>query len=454
MKAPNVVSAGTTAAAISFKADWAYKQQSWPHASGNGDAEGSAQNTTIAVGLTIDAVSGKVKFATTQVTIKIGDSKIEIHGGVIAWVISLLEGLFRKSIQSAIENAVQKAITDGINVKLNESIQKASFTPEVKIPKTNPKLDWIVDLSLPVGGIVVTEQYISIASSLTSYPLNKKDPPPFKPVDLPTTPISTQDDANVFISDYIANSAFYTLHTTGQLQYAILPSDVPADSPIKLNTTAFKSWLPELYAKYPDKNIRIDATTSASPTLASTPEGTNVIANTTLLFSIFTTETTLEKVFSVELDVYGRYLNASVSSAKEGTLLNLFGKVEVTTNMRLLESYMGPVNVTNFGKIIQLIVINGQVNALNKKLAVGLPIDLHKSAPGLIIDNAKVGVNTGYVAVSAHISYIPQIVYDNVSAVMDMLAQMLNKIKSLENKVASLENKISHCKQANPIKLN
>jgi hypothetical protein len=282
--------------------------------------------------------------------------------------------------------------------------------------------------------------------------LTKKDLPPFKPVDLPTSPVSAQDDANIFITDYIINSATYTLHNTKQLQYAVLPEDVPSSSPIKLNTTSLKTWLPELYNKYPNKGVRIDLETTVYPQTSFSPSSINIVANTTLLFSVYNDDQSLTKAFLLGLDVFGRFLNASVTSAKAGTVINVFGNAQCMTNMRLVESYIGDLNITTFSKIMQLIIVNGQIAALNKKLAAGLPIDLHQLLPGLIIDNSKIVVNTGYIAVSARVTYIPPVAkpsQDKMGMVVEILADMLQQMEELKNKIVKLEARLGTSKCEN-----
>lgn len=70
-------------------------------------------------------------------------------------------------------------------------------------------------------------------------PLPSKQHAPFSPVPLPNAPVSTQG-FQLHISDYTFDTLGYSLIANGFLSKNITPDQVPASSPIQLNTTSLK----------------------------------------------------------------------------------------------------------------------------------------------------------------------------------------------------------------------
>jgi hypothetical protein len=438
-RAPNLVSAGTTSCALTFTAHYHYRRHAWPHVSGSGDVTGSTSGDVIQVTISIDMQNGKPVFKLAAINVQIATFKLHFEHSTLAWLMNLIEGLFKKSMRDLVSKSVTGALTDLVNNKLNAAMDRTHFAREVKYGN----LDFVFDASLANGGVAAQETFLSLSSIVTSFAPGKKDFPPFQPVTLPTSLI-TQDLANVFISDYVFNSASYALHNSGQLKLPILPTDVPDWSPIKLNTTSLKLYLPELYAKYPDKNVQVDIKTTAYPQIAIRSGVVNMQANTTLLFRVYTDATSLQNAFIVSLGIVGQFVNASIASLSGGAVINFYGAIQHTTSeVKLVESFIGDVNVTTFGKILQLFVINGQVSKLNAQLKAGIPIDLNAAVPGVTVDNSKLFVKDGYVAVTGDVNYTPP--RTRSDDLIDLILAMSKKIDTLKQQVEHLESKVETC---------
>jgi hypothetical protein len=203
--------------------------------------------------------------------------------------------------------------------------------------------------------------------------------------------------------------------------------------------------LPELHNKYPDKLVRLDLQTTSYPQITSTPVAVNMQVTTSLLFSVIISESTVEKAFIVSLDLVGQFVNASIASVQQGAVINVYGSLQhCTSDVKLIQSFIGDVNVTMFGKVLQLLIINGQVAKLNNLLKAGIPIDLHEAVPGLTVDSAKLLVNQGYVVVAGNLNYTPTLPQvEQVDPLLNVVNLMSQKLDQLKERVASLEQKLA-----------
>lgn len=65
-------------------------------------------------------------------------------------------------------------------------------------------------------------------------------PPHYCPPNAELPQSLNSDMLQMIVGDYVANSASYVFFNLGQLNMYVTNSDVPASSPIKLNTTDWK----------------------------------------------------------------------------------------------------------------------------------------------------------------------------------------------------------------------
>ncbi len=170
-----------------------------------------------------------------------------------------------------------------------------------------------------------------------------------------------------------------------------------------------------------------------------------MICSLSILWSVIVDDHTVEKAFITSVDLQGQFTNASIASVAGGTDINVYGSLKVASEVKLTQSFMGDVNVTTFGKIVQLLIINGQVAKLNQELKAGIPLGLATALPGVTVDSAKLVVNNGYVAVDGNLNYTPtkQVESSREARLLDLLLMMAKKIEDLKEKVSSLEDKVT-----------
>ena len=77
------------------------------------------------------------------------------------------------------------------------------------------------------------------------------------------------------MSDYVFNTAGWAFYETGALKIAVTPNEVPANSPVHLNTQAFKSIVPALYKKYPNANMSLVIQATEAPKVKKPQQNKN-----------------------------------------------------------------------------------------------------------------------------------------------------------------------------------
>ncbi len=229
---------------MTFTAQYHFRQHSFPHIKGSGQIDGTTSNDVLQVAVAIDVVNGKPKFRVAGMNVQIATFKLHFAHSPLAWLINILEGLFKGAMRDIVQKSVTGALNDVINNKANQAMDRTNFANEVKL--FGGKIDFIADMSLPDGAISAAGDRFALSSLGTAFAVGKHDFPPFSPAALPTE-MTTGDLANIFVTDYTVNSALYVLHTAGQLSLPILPADVPDWSMIKLNTTSLKCKLFQHY---------------------------------------------------------------------------------------------------------------------------------------------------------------------------------------------------------------
>uniref|UniRef100_A0A1X7UEG1 Lipid-binding serum glycoprotein N-terminal domain-containing protein n=1 Tax=Amphimedon queenslandica TaxID=400682 RepID=A0A1X7UEG1_AMPQE len=94
---------------VSGKADWHYKQKSWPGISDSGSVDISANGITITISAVLGSdSSGHPTLKTTGCSFSIGGLHVTLHGGA-SWFYNL----FSDNIADSLESSIQKQLCSG-----------------------------------------------------------------------------------------------------------------------------------------------------------------------------------------------------------------------------------------------------------------------------------------------------------------------------------------------------
>ena len=131
----------------------------------------------------------------------------------------------------------------------------------------------------------------------------------------------------------------------GVLNYTILPSQVPASFPVKLNTASFKTFIPALYAKYPNMNMTATAAAIGSPLNVIVGAGGMLVHGTGILAFdvILPSQAVVPDVFVVGVDLFASGRAWVTGDGTHNSLVANLTLVNVT--MSVASSTIGPINL-------------------------------------------------------------------------------------------------------------
>ena len=91
------------------------------------------------------------------------------------------------------------------------------------------------------------------------------------------------------VTSWAFNRALEVFYDAGFFQYTVLPSALPANSPVQLNTKAFETFAPGLKTKYPDsKPMEVFVNVTKSPTISLSGGKITLTGLTSFDFSVET----------------------------------------------------------------------------------------------------------------------------------------------------------------------
>jgi lipopolysaccharide-binding protein len=337
--------------------------------------------------LAVTDVNSRPHVTVTSDGFNIGDLHIKLHGGA-SWLYNLFISALRKHIEKAINEAVTKAIVENVD----NGVNKALSTLPISIP-----INHQVEIDFPlVDNPVFAASYLAIPQLGEFYQISQHNECPSPRAPLPDE--VTGQMVNMMLGDFVANSAGFTFFNLGELKLIISEKDIPPWSPVQLNTTSWQYILPPLYNKYPNQLMQLKIYSTKPPTAVFTPSGATVSAigncdvyvinpdqSTTLAFTLGGYAATLGEAYLQGTTICGNLTYASA-------------------DFNVTYSSIGPFDVKNLDKLINLFLSQGLIPAINQVLHTGFPLPV---IAGLSFNNPSVGWGNGYLYIATDITYNP-----------------------------------------------
>ncbi|PRP81084.1 hypothetical protein PROFUN_11198 [Planoprotostelium fungivorum] len=186
-----------------------------------------------------------------------------------SWFYNLLIDVLSPLIQNTISTQLTNAIQNVAQTKINEVLKQVPIRQSIKTPL-------VFDIGLLRDPEFDSSSFRLYESGASYDSLNPtecpKDVCPQRV--LPNT--ITQRMAQVYVSDYVANSMGYAAYQSGFIHVEVTPDMVPSTSILKLNTNSLNGILPKLAATYPNASVYLDIVGTRAPavTFNSTTEAT------------------------------------------------------------------------------------------------------------------------------------------------------------------------------------
>jgi hypothetical protein len=330
-----------------------------------------------------EAADGHMQIASSAAEVQVGHMDIKIHGSILSWIYDLLFDLFKgtikKDIDTSIDRVLQTSFVQAINRALN------------KVPTHIPMLKNSVTFFNPLTAApLVTKLFLQMETQ-AEFQLTAA-PGAHCPVPRHVLPSSPPDRmVQVLLESYFVDSLFWTLQKLDLISLTITNAMLPKGSSWQLNTTALQYLFPGMYQKYPNMLLEIVIDTSVQPMLDIRTSGSSIALNTQT--TVYAINSTLLHAFTLELD-----LGADLIPSTDGT--RLYGKLDsLTCNASLIESDVGPMDVSGINSLIGFLCPNVVMPTLNNKLAHGIP--LPSLSPLMHLKDAELQLGDGYLLIGA-----------------------------------------------------
>jgi len=243
-------------------------------------------------------------------------NNIKIEG---SWILSFLArhvNWFNGEINSSINKILNKFLSSNIEI-LNKKVQKSIEIPAIKLA---------VDLKME-NEVMFNDDFFELDFNLDINDLKESQPKflakteqkndLFRMIDKFSDSHSQEEIQIAVDTKFINNFLFYSLRNYRNL--IITNDSIPKDFPFKMNTLYFTGLIPEMYSKYPNKDLSITLEIDSMPTVEL--NSTQIITSD-LVYSISYAllEDPSTTIFSLSV---GSQLSLRIDSTTEDSTIHL-----------------------------------------------------------------------------------------------------------------------------------
>eukprot|EP01105_Mastigella_eilhardi_P006472 TRINITY_DN18031_c0_g1_i1.p1 TRINITY_DN18031_c0_g1~~TRINITY_DN18031_c0_g1_i1.p1 ORF type:complete len:486 (-),score=129.10 TRINITY_DN18031_c0_g1_i1:99-1556(-) len=366
---------------------WSYSQDWWPHISDHGTGTAVIKKMEMAVvvqlGVTAD---NHLTVAATSVSFDIGDLDITLHGGA-SWFYQIFIDLFTWLVDDIINDAVEKAVGTVVSDINNEL---AVMPVAVAIGNTSLAIDY--SFSSPV----ITPEYMSFGVNGEVYDWHNGSSSVYTCSTMPDT--VTGEMAEVFVNQYVLDTAGYSLYETGKLSAALGYYDVPAKYQEVFYTDFYKLILTPLYRAFPHMPLLFRLSDEAPPVTTFGNNNLTFTVTGRIDCEVINSDNSTTQAFSLDAVV-----DLDTEVVLQGTNLTFTFDV-LAIKMTVAQSSIGSFDVTLIEMAINT-VLDIAVALLNESaLHNGIP--LPTGFKGLQFSNPDILIATDYLYISSDLVYV------------------------------------------------
>ncbi|XP_058846759.1 bactericidal permeability-increasing protein-like [Acipenser ruthenus] len=340
---------------------------------------------SVLVGVGSDS-TGHLTVSSANCDASVGDLEVTFHGGT-SWLYNLFKKIIQGLVHEQLNNKLCPMISDYIDglepllQKINVSYQ---YDPYVvfEFPLIHPPAIGASNMEFDCKG--------------EFYSVEHRGEFPFTPEQFQLHDQNRM--VSVGLSQSSANSAGFAYHSAGILRIRLTDSMIPKVSPIRLNTTSFESFIPELPKRYPGMLMLVDLFTSQQPLITFQPDNVTAQAFGAAKVYVILPNTTLAPVFVLDIC-------ASFSAKLFMSDLKLTGFMTLNNvSLNLASSELGPFQTKSMENVIRAGIHLAVLPEVNAKLKSGIPLP---ATPEVSLVNPVLKVNQGFVVLATDVSYSP-----------------------------------------------
>ncbi|TNM88372.1 hypothetical protein fugu_004626 [Takifugu bimaculatus] len=395
---------------INLRGNWRVKFLRWVKNSGS--FEVGVNDLSISESLAVKSDStGRPEVSTISCAASVGRVRIKFHGGA-----SWLYNLFSKYIEKALKSALQKQICPLVTNAIDD------MNPRLKTLNVLANVDKYAEIEYSmVSSPAISSSSIALKLKGQFYNIGQHQEPPFSAPAF-SLPPENSNMLYMALSAFTANSAAFVYHKAGVLSIYITDDMIPKRSPIRLTTTTFGTFIPQvnnnathsvraatfnvdrptkslcfqISKQFPGLMMKLLMKTDKSPVVTFEPDRVTVQVTGTVTAYAIQPNDTLTPLFILNLDT-SVSSKVSLSGMKLGVSLTL-NKMKLS----LQTSYVGQFQVQTLSNSLEFVLKWVVIPVVNVQLGKGYPLPALKN---MELENTKLQILKDYMLIGTDVKF-------------------------------------------------
>ncbi|XP_042321715.1 bactericidal permeability-increasing protein-like isoform X2 [Sceloporus undulatus] len=336
--------------------DWKVKKR-WLKDHGSFDLKVEGLGISVGLKLGSDA-TGRLTATTSGCGAHISDVRVHISGR-----LSWLYNLFHRNIESAFRKTMEGKICEEVNSAVSSQLEPFLQTLPARIDKISG-----IDYSL-LEPPVATNDSVDLKLKGEFFSMTHRSPPPFPP---PALDFPLDHDRMVYfgLSTYFFNTAGDVYYRAGAMDFTITDGMIPKEFKIRLNTSSFGAFIPQLEKLYPNMLMVLKVSPSSAPALTIAPEALSLSPEVDVQAFAVLPNSTLAPLFVIGA-------STTVSAKVTVSSTKIFGSLKMgRLQLSLKHSDVGPFSVQLMQTLMNYYAASILLPQMNARLAEGFPLPL------------------------------------------------------------------------------
>ncbi|KAJ8015804.1 hypothetical protein DPEC_G00000160 [Dallia pectoralis] len=311
----------------------------------------------------------------------IGKAEINFHGGA-SWIFKPFVKFFKNRVKALIETQICPIVDEHIaDVEQHLTNMQVSYRINcalvLEIPLINPPHINSSDLGLDLKG--------------EFYNFESPKEPPFKALafDLPR---ADGFMLSLGMSEFSFNSAAYAYYAAGQLHITVTDKMIPPTSPLRLNTSSFGPFIPQLPKFFPNMLMELEVYARETPMFSFLPDEMSLKVPGAIKAVAIQPNGTRAPLFKLNAD--GLFSGQVYIS--EGKLRGLMKLKNFT--LTLESSEIGTFQTAALENGMKMAMTIAVLTPLNAKLKEGIPLP---SIHDILLVNSVLKIQQGFVSIAS-----------------------------------------------------
>jgi len=382
--------------------DWSVRQHTIHFPYGSGSADVSCSKGTIDAEIYVSLKDYHPQVTLSNPSVSVGSVSISVHGSAWDWLIDIVKKAFNGSIKSAVTSAIKDALNK-LPSTINSDLSTLDLTYDLPLPA--PFNIAQVDFSIEAFDVVPnTIAQVELRASVND---TAGGDVPIVPTPLPPVPgsdVYANKHITLRFTDYLFDTAAYTIHHRGLDTYTITNDLLPSDFPLQLTTESFLVLAPGL-KEYPKLNMSLTFTGKSADELPKVTFDDNLVkASGGLLmgFNVLDVNETTKSlnVFNLSCSAEAA-ANATIATSGSQEVMHFSLESAQCGDLQTTGSIVGDVRSAELSPLIDLGLTIVR-NVVNKIITKGIPLP---SMEGVSIQDAVITANDGVLMLQTDIEW-------------------------------------------------